>query len=182
MSLVSLNPPRTGEWQWVQMRDSGRACSSVCPKGSTICWAPVAVTRASGDSSVLKLLCAKDQVNENWAQVRYLADFPAAYEGDSLARFSHCFFLFFYVTILYWFCHTLTWIHHGCTCVPHPEPPSHLPTSIAFSSCPPATLSWDLSMAKTHDAWLQDLMNLRLWCLIAKIQLETQLKRWVCYD
>ena len=28
-----------------------------------------------------------------------------------------------YFTILYWFCHTLTWIHHGCTCVSHPEPP-----------------------------------------------------------
>ena len=26
------------------------------------------------------------------------------------------------------FCHTLTWISHGCTHVPHPEPPSHLPT------------------------------------------------------
>ena len=25
------------------------------------------------------------------------------------------------------FCHASTWIHHGCTCVPHPEPPSHLP-------------------------------------------------------
>ena len=25
------------------------------------------------------------------------------------------------------FCHTLTWICHSCTCVPHPEPPSHLP-------------------------------------------------------
>ena len=25
------------------------------------------------------------------------------------------------------FCHTLTWISHGCTCVPYPEPPSHLP-------------------------------------------------------
>ena len=25
------------------------------------------------------------------------------------------------------FCHTLTWISHGCTCVPHPEPLSHLP-------------------------------------------------------
>ena len=25
------------------------------------------------------------------------------------------------------FCYTLTWISHGCTCVPHPEPPSHLP-------------------------------------------------------
>ena len=37
------------------------------------------------------------------------------------------FYLFiyvFYFTILYWFCHTLAWIHHGCTCVPHPEPPS----------------------------------------------------------
>ena len=30
---------------------------------------------------------------------------------------------FFYFTILYWFCHTSTWIHHGCTCVPNPEPP-----------------------------------------------------------
>ena len=37
------------------------------------------------------------------------------------------FFSFFYFTILYWFCHTSTWIHHGCTCVPNPEPPSHLP-------------------------------------------------------
>ena len=25
------------------------------------------------------------------------------------------------------FCQTFTWISHGCTCVPHPEPPSHLP-------------------------------------------------------
>ena len=32
-----------------------------------------------------------------------------------------------YFTILYWFCHTSTWICHGCTHVPNPEPPSHLP-------------------------------------------------------
>ena len=25
------------------------------------------------------------------------------------------------------FCHTLTWISHGLTCVPHPDPPSRLP-------------------------------------------------------
>ena len=37
------------------------------------------------------------------------------------------FVFFFYFTILYWFCHTSTCIRHGCTCVPHPEPPSHLP-------------------------------------------------------
>ena len=36
-------------------------------------------------------------------------------------------FFFFYFTILYWFCHTSTWIRHGRTRVPHPEPPSHLP-------------------------------------------------------
>ena len=25
------------------------------------------------------------------------------------------------------FCHTLTWISHGFTCIPHPDPPSYLP-------------------------------------------------------
>ena len=35
--------------------------------------------------------------------------------------------IFFYFTILYWFCYTSTCIRHGCTCVPHPEPPFHLP-------------------------------------------------------
>ena len=43
-----------------------------------------------------------------------------------------CFFLFFLnwrlITLQYCggFCHTFTWISHGCTCVPCPEPPSHL--------------------------------------------------------
>ena len=40
---------------------------------------------------------------------------------------SFLFIIFFYFTILYWFCHTLTWVRHGCTRVPHPEPPSYLP-------------------------------------------------------
>ena len=35
--------------------------------------------------------------------------------------------LFFFFSILYWFCHTSTWIRHGCTRVHHPEPPSLLP-------------------------------------------------------
>ena len=35
--------------------------------------------------------------------------------------------IFFYFTILYWFGHISTCIRHGCTRVPHPEPPSHLP-------------------------------------------------------
>ena len=59
----------------------------------------------------------------------------------------------FYFTILYWFCHTLTWIHHGCTCVPHPEPPSHLPPypiPLGHSSAPaPSTLIHALNL----DCW-----------------------------
>ena len=31
------------------------------------------------------------------------------------------------ITILYWFCHTSTWICHRYTSVPHPEPLSLLP-------------------------------------------------------
>ena len=37
------------------------------------------------------------------------------------------FILFFYFTILYWFCNISTWIHHGFICVPYPEPSFHLP-------------------------------------------------------
>ena len=36
-------------------------------------------------------------------------------------------FFFFNFTILLWFCHISTWIHHGYTRVPHPEPSSLLP-------------------------------------------------------
>ena len=47
------------------------------------------------------------------------------------------FFNFIFLSILYWFCHTSTWIHHGCTRVPHPEPPFHLPphTPSGSSQC-----------------------------------------------
>ena len=65
-SLISyfLEPPAnrrvavgTIEGRWI-------GYSLVCPK-DTICWPPVAVTQASGGSSVLTLLCAKNQANEN---------------------------------------------------------------------------------------------------------------------
>ena len=36
------------------------------------------------------------------------------------------------------FCHTLKWISHGFTCIPHPGPPSHLPLHFT-------TLQWFLS-------------------------------------
>ena len=52
-------------------------------------------------------------------------------------QLQHVFFFFFSFIFISWrlitlqycsgFCHTLTWISHGFTCIPHPDPPSHLP-------------------------------------------------------
>ena len=59
-----------------------------------------------------------------------------------------CYFFFFLVVPLYFylffficggFCHTLKWNSHGFTCVPHPNPPSHLPLHpfpLGFPSAP----------------------------------------------
>ena len=55
------------------------------------------------------------------------------WQSDGSAFFLSFFLIsaLFYFTILYWFCQTLTWIHHGCTWVPNHEPP---PTSHTISS------------------------------------------------
>ena len=51
------------------------------------------------------------------------------------------------------FCHTLTWISHGCTCVPHPEPPSHLPPHPILLGHPSAPALSALSHASNLDWW-----------------------------
>ena len=54
----------------------------------------------------------------------------------------------FYFTILYWFCHTLTWIHHGCTWVPNPDPRFHaLPyiISLGHPSAPASSILYPVS-------------------------------------
>ena len=59
------------------------------------------------------------------------------YSHDLSPTDYHFFFFFFPFIFISWrlitlqycsgFCHTLTWISHGFTCVPHPDPPSLLP-------------------------------------------------------
>ena len=56
--------------------------------------------------------------------------------------------IIFYFTILYWFCHTSTCIPHGCTHVPHPEPPSPLPPHtipLGHPSAPPPSFLYPAS-------------------------------------
>ena len=50
--------------------------------------------------------------------------------------------VFMFVGLFLWFCHTSTWVSHGCTSctpvhrVPHPDPPSHLTFSVVDASDP----------------------------------------------
>ena len=49
------------------------------------------------------------------------------------------------------FCHTLTWISHGCACVSHPDPPSHLPPHPIPLSYPSAPALSTLSHVSNLD-------------------------------
>ena len=66
-------------------------------------------------------------------------------------------FIYFYfnwrlITLQYCdgFCHMFTWISHGCACVPHPEPPSHLPPHPISQGAPALST---LSHASNLDWW-----------------------------
>ena len=51
------------------------------------------------------------------------------------------------------FCHTLTWISHGCTCVPHPDPPRPPPSSSHPSGSSQCTSPEHLSHASNLGWW-----------------------------
>ena len=52
------------------------------------------------------------------------------------------------------FCHTLTGISHGFTCIPHPDPPSHLPLYLIPLGLPSAPAP---SACLMHPTWAGDL-------------------------
>ena len=66
------------------------------------------------------------------------------------------------------FCHTLTWISHGCTCVPHPEPPSHLPPP-SLRVVPVHWLWVPCFMHKTWTGRLFHICNTRISMLLSQI-------------
>ena len=56
------------------------------------------------------------------------------------------------------FCHTLTWIGQGSTCIPHPDPPSHLPLHPIALGLPSAP---GPSTCLMHPTWAGDLFHYR---------------------
>ena len=61
--------------------------------------------------------------------------------------------LFYFLFFCSEFCHTLKWNSHGFTCVPHPDPPSHLPLHplpLGLPSAPGTTWEVHRRMAKRN--------------------------------
>ena len=73
------------------------------------------------------------------------------------------FFIFIFFTILYWFCHTSTWICCRCTQVPTPEPPSHLPPHTIPLGHPSAPAPSILYPASNLDWWFISYMRLYMF-------------------
>ena len=83
-----------------------------------------------------------------------------------LLQQSFLFFNFFPFIFISWrpitlqycsgFCHTLTWISHGFTCVPHPDPPSRLPPHPIPLGLPSAPV---LSTCLMHPTWAGGLFH-----------------------
>ena len=76
----------------------------------------------------------------------------------------HCHFYFYFIYfLLHWrlitlqhcggFCQTLTWISHGCTCVPHPDPPFLFPPYPVLQGHPSAPALSTLSHASNLGWW-----------------------------
>ena len=82
--------------------------------------------------------------------------------------FFHFYFIFFSFIFMSWrlitlqycsgFCHTLTWISHGFTCIPHSDPPSHLPLHPIPLGLPSAP---GPSSCLMHPTWAGDLFHPR---------------------
>ena len=86
-------------------------------------------------------------------------------DGSLLAKSSLCFFFFPFIFISWrliilqycsGFCHTLTWISHGFTCAPHPDPSSHLPLHPIPLGHPSAPA---LITCLMHPTWAGDLFH-----------------------
>ena len=86
--------------------------------------------------------------------------FPLTYLTQKIFFFPFIFISWRLVTLQYCsgFCHTLTWISHGVTCVPHPDPPSHLPLHLIPLGLPSAP---GPSTCLMHPTWAGDLFHPR---------------------
>ena len=157
MFLVSLNPLQTGKRQWVQLRDSGRGYL-------------VAVAQVYGGLLSLIFLVPRIKPMKTVSTVQVLSRVSARLWRGFRIRFPHCFFLLSLSSSLH-LCHCLQNIGQV---IIFPFSKAVLEADYLRLGLKPtwqglcAVLShsvasdWDLSLSKTHGAWFQDLIKLRL--------------------
>ena len=91
----------------------------------------------------------------HWSRILYCL----SHQGSpNLIFFPFIFISWRLITLQYCsgFCHTLTWISHGFTCVPHSDPPSRLPLHPIPLGLPSAPAP---STCLMHPAWAGDLFH-----------------------
>ena len=96
----------------------------------------------------------------SWVACNFFFIFPYIFVSWRLITLQYC----------SGFCHILTWISHGITCVPHPDPPSCLPLHPIRQGLPSAPALSNFYIGKKYTPLLYDKS---LWkyiqCLFNKI-------------
>ena len=105
----------------------------------------------------------KNIKNGQYCGFRFLFLFAVCWAEILSLFFIFIYFILFYFFVFIFFycsgfCHTFKWISHGFTCVPHPDPPSHLPLHPLPLGLPSAT---DPSACLMHSTWAGDLFHPR---------------------
>ena len=139
------------------------ACSNSCPSNQ---WChPTISSSVIPFSSCLQSCPASESFPMVWSPYC-----PRDSQESSTPQFksinsSALSFIFFFfnwrlITLQYCsgFCHTLTWISHGVTHIPHPDPPSHLPLH-PIPLCLPSAPG--PSTCLMHPAWAGELFHYR---------------------
>ena len=146
------------------------ACQSFPASGSF----PVSQLVASGGHSIGASVSASvlPMNSQNWfllgltSLISLLSkELSKVFSNTGLLQFKsiNSFFLIYFnfrlITLQYCsgFCHTLTWISHGCTCVPHLEPPS---TSLPIPSLWVIPVHQPLAPCLMHKTWTGDLFHI----------------------
>ena len=137
---------------WVVPHPGLSLCPSSCPPPHV--W----IQGAAIPTPHQKAFCRKS-ISE---QGSYLIAFQWVYLQQEVKEhfFKFIFISWRLITLQYYsgFCHTLTWISHGFTCIPHPDPPFLLPfypIPLALPSVP------GLSTCLMHPTWAGDLFHPR---------------------
>ena len=96
---------------------------------------------------------------------------PSFYPSKNFFFIFTAFILSFFISLFICseFCHTLEWNSHGFTCVPHPDPPSHLPPHplpLGFPSAPGPRA------CLMHPTWAGDLFHPRYYTCFDAVLLK----------